>query len=148
MITMQKSKVPRRKRQDVPPKRPLGAWAWGRETISIFAFDNYRKIIKNYIKEMKMRDPEFSFNTFAKETGHRSRGHIVNIISGKKKASTASILAIARVMELNEDEMRYFVNLANLENAENIEVRMFYDREVKRDLIHYAQKAKKRRKNV
>lgn len=113
-------------------------WAWGSD-VGIFAFDSYRKVIKSYIKDMRLRDCDFSFDAFAKETGHKSRGYIVNIINGKRKPSTASILAIARVMQLDEDETRYFVNLANLENAENIEVRMFYDREVKRDLIHYAQ---------
>jgi uncharacterized protein (TIGR02147 family) len=127
-------------------KKKKRLWAWSNDS-SIFTFDNYRRLIKNYIKELRMRDPEFSFTTFAKETGHKSRGHIVNILSGKKNASTASILAIARVMELSVDETRYFVNLTNLENTENREVRMFYDREVKRDLKLYAQKQRKGRKN-
>lgn len=114
-------------------KSSSAGFLWGKVN-DIFAFDNYRRIIRSYIKERKTKDREFSLNVFAKETGHKSRGFFTNAITGKRNASTASILAIARVMGLNKKETRYFVNLANLERAENIEVRMFYAGEVQRDI--------------
>jgi uncharacterized protein (TIGR02147 family) len=94
-------------------------------------------LIKGYIKDRKSKDRKFSYKVFAKELGLKSRGFIANLANEKRTASTATILALARVMKLNQDETRYFVNLACYSNAENKEVKKFYEKEIIKDIKKY-----------
>ncbi len=74
----------------------------------IFTYMDYRKFLRDYYKHRKLENAAFSFETFARKAGFRSKSVLHNIMTGKRNLSKNAVFRVAEAMKLNEKALNYF----------------------------------------
>ncbi len=79
---------------------------------------NYRGFLQSYLVLKKEYNSNFSLDVFRKKTGFKSKGHIHDIISGRKRISNTSLNKFSRALTLSHELKSYFKTLVYLEEAD------------------------------
>jgi uncharacterized protein (TIGR02147 family) len=97
-----------------------------KENIEVFAYNDYRLFLRDWIQEKKRRSPQFSGATFARKAQISSSTLLGMVAKGKRNLSAASIRAFIRGLELHANAAVYFENLVNYNQARNINDQAVY----------------------
>ncbi len=84
----------------------------------IFEYDNSTHFLKAVLQSKTDQNPNYSMRSFAKKLG-LSPGGLSLILNKKKKLSVARAYEVANSIELNSNEIEYFVTLVQLESSLN-----------------------------
>lgn len=87
----------------------------------LFAYDDYRRYLKDYYQERKSQDPKFSHRYLAGKIGYGSSGAIADILAGRKNLAAAASLRMARALGLGRSEEEYFLHLVAFNQAGTLE---------------------------
>ncbi len=93
---------------------------------NIFSYTSYARFIKDYYVEKKSENRRFSYEVFARKAGYKARSYLIEVASGKRELSRASIYSIARAMELGPKETEYFEALVGFQHATTFKEREFH----------------------
>ncbi len=104
---------------------------------SIFNYWNSIDFLNDWFSREKDENPVFSFQYFANKAGFKSRSYIANVLAGRSKLSTDSLLKIAKAMSLNKRETHYLESLINYDAAQDDAQKEYY-----RDQLFYLKPAK------
>ncbi|MDB5104889.1 MAG: hypothetical protein JWP91_2578 [Fibrobacteres bacterium] len=85
--------------------------------MDIFAYSDYRLLLKDLYQERKGKDPKFSHRFIALKAGFKSAGFFYQIVKGKTNISMQSALALAAVFKLKPAEVEYFENLVQFNQS-------------------------------
>ncbi len=85
--------------------------------MDIFAYSDYRTLLKDLYTERKGKDPKFSYRFIAQRAGFKSAGFFYQIVQGKTNISMQSALGLAAVFKLKSAEVEYFENLVQFNQA-------------------------------
>jgi uncharacterized protein (TIGR02147 family) len=92
----------------------------------IFRYTSYARFIKDYYLEKKKENSRFSYETFARKAGFKTRSYLIEVASGKKEISKASLYNIARAMDLNSKQTEYFEALIGFQQATTFKEKEFH----------------------
>ncbi|MGL1936618.1 MAG: TIGR02147 family protein [Fibrobacterales bacterium] len=85
--------------------------------ITIYDYWSYKEFLTDWFNKEKEVNPIFSYQYFANKAGFKSKAFIANVIAGRKKISTDSLLKLAKAMVLKKNEIRYLEALIQFDNA-------------------------------
>ncbi|MGL1885735.1 MAG: TIGR02147 family protein [Reichenbachiella sp.] len=105
--------------------------------ISIYNYWSTTDYLNAWFAFEKERNPVFSYQYFANKAGFKSRAFIANVLAGRKKFSTASLLKIAKTLKLGKRETFYFETLIHYDSASDDSEKEYY-----RDQLLYLKPAK------
>ncbi len=91
--------------------------------INVFAYLDYRALLRDYYEAQKTRGRGFSYRAFARRAGLRSPGHLKRVIDGERGLSGDTLEGYLRVMSLGPDETAYFRALVEFNQASSPEAR-------------------------
>lgn len=74
----------------------------------VFAYEDYRRFLKDLYRYEKGRGPLFSYGLIAKRAGLSSRSHPKLVMDGKRNLSGASVARFAEAMRLSAEEAEFF----------------------------------------
>jgi len=94
--------------------------------LRIYEYLDYRKFLADYYAEKRIKNPKFSYRTFADLAGFKARDFIQRVIHGKKNLSLNSVLKVSKALGLNEQESMYLNSIVNYAQAKNIKEKTFY----------------------
>ncbi len=87
------------------------------QTLSIFAYFNYRDYLRDYFAYRKALNRHFSHRLFAQKAGYNSSGLYLLLIKGKQNLTAALIPKFIKALELQTREAEYFEHLINFTHA-------------------------------
>ena len=93
--------------------------------ISIFNYADYRSFLQDAVKEMKVRNPHFSFRYIARHLELRSSAYFNLVLHGKRKLSETLAHKTAGLLKLTDKEREYFLYLIRYSTAKSEEERQF-----------------------
>lgn len=97
--------------------------------VNIFDYTNYRLFLKDFYKEKKKKNPNFSYRYIAQKVAFKSAGHFTQIINGQANISTHLITRFCKFLKLKKREIEYFELLVAFDQAKTLEEkRHFYER--------------------
>jgi uncharacterized protein (TIGR02147 family) len=83
----------------------------------IFKYTNFREYLVDTLKKMKRSDSSFSYRGLAEYLGFSDRGHVYQILSGKRNLTPHVSLQISELLRLNRRKTLYFEYLAMWQQA-------------------------------
>jgi uncharacterized protein (TIGR02147 family) len=86
--------------------------------MEIYDYSDYRQLLSDLYKERKEKDAKFSYRFIALHAGFKSAGFFTQILQGKSNVSMRTAISIAEVFRLRGQEMDYFENLVQFNQAE------------------------------
>ncbi len=89
-------------------------------TLNIFSFLDYRLYLKTYIENRQLSDKSFSIRKFEKELGMGAFGLLSKILNGKRNISLKLSEIICKVIDLNIQETKYFLDLVKYNQAKKL----------------------------
>ncbi|MBT3181779.1 MAG: TIGR02147 family protein [Deltaproteobacteria bacterium] len=93
----------------------------GKNKISVFAFDDYRKFLKAWYESAKKVHSSFSYRAFSKNAGFNSSNFFMLVMQGKRNLTEESIGKMIKGLELNKQEKEFFRNLVLFNQAKRHE---------------------------
>lgn len=84
---------------------------------SIFGYDNYRLFLKDYFREQKRSNRNFSFRWFAQKAGFNSHSFCDKVLRGERNLTHESVVKISGAMKLPKLAMEYFQVLVGYTQA-------------------------------
>jgi uncharacterized protein (TIGR02147 family) len=87
---------------------------------TIFEFIDYRKYLAEFYQEKKDTTQYFSYRYFAQKIGVNSPSFLKNVIEGKRNLTSNMAERFAKVLELNDKEKVYFLNLVAFNQAKSM----------------------------
>ncbi len=94
---------------------------------NIFKYTNFRKYLEDYRNQKRILDPGFTHAYICHKLGQRnSRSFFNNVISGRKNVSSSFIDLFIKLLELKEDEAKYFRLMVNYNQAYSVQEKEFY----------------------
>ena len=84
---------------------------------NLYTYDDYRKVIEDYIVENQGINSWYSKRYFAKVAEFKSHSHINYILTGARNATAASVEKILSVLKLDESQRHFFVTLVKYNQA-------------------------------
>lgn len=72
---------------------------------------HYREFLKEAFAQLKAANPRFSYATFARRSGIKSRSFLCDVIEGRKRLSPRSIPSVALGLGLSSSERDFFTLL-------------------------------------
>jgi uncharacterized protein (TIGR02147 family) len=92
----------------------------------LFAYDDYRRYLRDYYTERKAREPKFSHRFITRKLGYGSSGAFADILSARKNLSAGSALRLARALGMSKAEEEFFLHLVGFNQAGNLEEKNLY----------------------
>lgn len=83
----------------------------------VFAFDDYRKFLGAAYTELKTKDPDFSFRTFARRAGFASPNFLKLVIDGDRNLSPDAARKFAAGFRLRDEASEFFVTMVAMNQA-------------------------------
>lgn len=96
----------------------------------IFTYTSYARFIRDYQAERKKENRAFSFEAFARKAGFKTRSYLIEVATGKKELSRASLYNVAKAMDLEARETEYFEALVAFQHAATFKEREFHFRKL------------------
>lgn len=88
----------------------------------IYEYIDYRTFLKDYyLERKKVAGRKFSYETFSRASGIKSKGFVHNVIKGTKHISRANAWNFSKAMKLGKQETDYFVALVELTQAVSLD---------------------------
>jgi uncharacterized protein (TIGR02147 family) len=94
--------------------------------MNLFAYSDYRLLLKDMYQERKRREPKFSYRYIALHAGFKSAGFFSQIIQGKSNISMRTALSLGEVFKLYGPELEFFETLVLFNQAKAPEDREHY----------------------
>lgn len=85
--------------------------------MELLEYSDYRLLLKDLYAEQKRKDSKFSYRYIAMRAGFKSAGFFSQIIQGKSNVSVQTALRLGGVFKLKGQELEYFENLVNFNQA-------------------------------
>ena len=85
--------------------------------MDVFAYSDYRLLLKDLYEERKAVDPKFSYRYIALHAGFKSAGFFSQVLQGKSNISLRIALSLGKVFKLKGPELEYFENLVHFNQA-------------------------------
>ena len=89
----------------------------------VLTYHDFRSYMRDFYEFRKSTQPGFSFAAWNKRAGFKSRSFLRLVMLGKREPSINSVIAIAKALELNQSESRYFGLLVQFAQASGVEDR-------------------------
>jgi uncharacterized protein (TIGR02147 family) len=86
---------------------------------NIFKYADYRKYLTDALRMARRRDPDFTIKGFAKYLGLSDRGHLYQILWGKRNVTPDMSLRITNLLKLKEKDTLYFEYLVVWQRAKS-----------------------------
>jgi len=83
----------------------------------IFEYLDYRDFLRDFYQEKKKQNPSFSYRVLADKAGFRSKSFFPQVLDGSRNLSEESILALGKMLKIDEKEMEYFKTLVSFNQA-------------------------------
>lgn len=96
------------------------------ESIKITDYLDYRLFMKNFYEREKLKNPKFSYQSWAEMAGFKSRSFLRLVMLGKRSLTSDSMHMTAKALKLNKHETTYFINLVNYNQSTNHKSREFF----------------------
>jgi uncharacterized protein (TIGR02147 family) len=93
---------------------------------NICDYTDYREFLKDHYREVKARNPNYSYQVLSMKAGFKSKGFLHNVIQGKRPISKKNIFGLSQALKLNKWETDYFENLVAFNRATRLQERNFY----------------------
>jgi uncharacterized protein (TIGR02147 family) len=75
---------------------------------NIFKYTDYRKYLADTFKMARRRDPDFTIRSFSEGLGLAERGHLYQILWGKRNVTPDMGLRITKLLKLKKRDTLYF----------------------------------------
>lgn len=85
--------------------------------MDIFAYSDYRLLLKELYDQRKREDAKFSYRYIAMHAGFKSAGFFSQVLQGKSNISLRIAVSLGKVFKLKGPELEYFENLVHLNQA-------------------------------
>jgi uncharacterized protein (TIGR02147 family) len=92
----------------------------------IFAYTSYARFIRDHYAEKKRENRRFSYESFSRKAGFKSRSNLIEVSAGKKELSKTKVFSVARAMDLGPRESEYFETLVRFNHATTLKEREFH----------------------
>jgi len=92
----------------------------------VFAYTDYRLVLRHYYQDKKRASPGFSYQTFSRKAGLASKSFLYNVIQGRKNLSRTTAAQLCQAMRLSRAESEYFENLVSFNHARTLEQREYF----------------------
>lgn len=86
----------------------------------VFAFLDYRELLDAWFTWRKQENANVSHRAIARRVGERSPSFLADVIKGRRNLTAVRRDAIARVLELDEEEARHFALLVAFDQAADL----------------------------
>ncbi|MGL1934210.1 MAG: TIGR02147 family protein [Fibrobacterales bacterium] len=93
---------------------------------SIYNYWSSIDFLNDWFIQEKIKNSKFSFQYFANKAGFKSRSFIANVLAGRSKLSTDSLLKIAKAMNLSKRETHYLEALINYDATKDDNQKEYY----------------------
>ena len=95
---------------------------------NIFTFENYRTFLKETFESLKVADPNWTHQRFAKESGLGSPTLFNLVLSGKRNLTEKTILQISQSLGMTTEESQFFEALVKFNQAKdpNVQTACFH----------------------
>ena len=87
--------------------------------VDVFAYDNYRSFLKDWLEAAKHRNANVSFRSLARMAGFTSPNFLKLVIDGDRNLSPDSIERFQRFLKLNKSASAYFRTLVLMNQAKS-----------------------------
>jgi uncharacterized protein (TIGR02147 family) len=84
---------------------------------NIFKYTDYREYLTAAFKMARRRDPDFTIKGFSKYLGLRHRGHLYQMLWGKRNITTDMSLRMTKALGLRRPDTLYFEYLVMWQRA-------------------------------
>jgi uncharacterized protein (TIGR02147 family) len=97
----------------------------------IYQYLDFRRYLKDYYENHKARNPAFSYGSFSRLAGIKSKGLLHDILSGRKSLSKGSAFRLAEAMKLDEKAFAYFQTLVDYGQTEDLKEKSYFFRKLR-----------------
>ena len=112
--------------------RPADNKYMEKEMNSIYDYLDYRKFLKDRIKEMRKDNPNFSYRYFNMKSGLKSSGHLKLILDGERNLGKKSMYSVCKGIGLSDKEAQFFETLVQFNQSKDNEQKdHFYNKLIK-----------------
>ena len=127
-----------------PKARPGGwgyLWTMPASDVNIFSFTDFRKYLGEYYQARKQADRKFSHRFIREKVGAASAGWFADVVKGRINIPGASIIKLAKLLQLRNTETDYFESMVFFGQAGSLEERnrhfrkMLAFKEVRADMV-------------
>jgi len=98
---------------------------------SIFEYTDFRKFLHDFLESKKAEGAPWSHRFLQARLEVKSSGYLSNVLSGKKNISEEQARKLAAILSLKKRELEYFISLVNYNQAETLEERTRFFRELR-----------------
>jgi uncharacterized protein (TIGR02147 family) len=92
-----------------------------KRTINIYAYEDYRAFLAEFVDTQRRRDPQFSLRAFASRAGFGSHSYLPALIAGERSLTPESAERLIPALGLNEREADYFRALVKYTQTEAVD---------------------------
>ena len=92
----------------------------------IFTYVDYRKFLADRVRELKVKNPNFSHRYVSKKVGYGSAGFFGDVVAGRKNLTGRLLIKLAGILDLRKDEEEYFINLALYNQSQTVDEKNRY----------------------
>lgn len=97
---------------------------------NIYQYHDYRLFLKEFIAWKQGQNATFSLRMISKRAGFEAINFIGLVIRGKRNLGLASVRKIGTALGLKKDELEYFENMVQMNQAETSEEKNFFYRKM------------------
>jgi uncharacterized protein (TIGR02147 family) len=80
---------------------------------NIFRYSDYRKYLRDALKDARKKDPTLSYRTLARHLGLAAPGHVLLVLQGKRNVGSLLLLKLSAFLKLKRKEMFYLEHMTN-----------------------------------
>lgn len=96
----------------------------------VYDYKDLTEYLKDVYKFRKRHESSFSYDKWSDEMELKSRAYLRSLVLGEKSIPGHLLPVLARGLQLNSEEMSYFVSLFNYHTAPTGEIKAIYGREI------------------
>jgi uncharacterized protein (TIGR02147 family) len=85
--------------------------------IDVFDYLDFRAFLQDFYNAKKQAGGTFSFRNFSRKAGLRSPNHLKRVIDGERNLTADMARRYARALDLDGDEVSYFIDLVDFNQA-------------------------------
>lgn len=93
--------------------------------LNVYDYLEYRLFMKDYYNTQKSKNPNFSYEIFARKANVASRGFLLHVIKGERNLTRPVLLKVGKAMGLSSQEIEYFELLVFYDQAKNLSEKEF-----------------------
>jgi uncharacterized protein (TIGR02147 family) len=92
-----------------------------KNSVSIYSFTDFRIYLKEYYRNRKTHDKNFSHRFIQEKVGASSAGWFSDILSGRIALTSAHLVRLGKLMDLRPSELDYLESMVNYAQAASTE---------------------------